>query len=75
MNIGSWRHVAACAHPEVESLVPLHVIYCRILDAVKTKKMEFRRSPESNLGILSTAWILCDPVVSHIAHRLNDCFT
>lgn len=49
MNIGVWFQVAACVNPEVESLVPLHVIYPRILHVVKTKQMEIRRSPESNL--------------------------
>lgn len=39
------------------------VIYCRILRASKTQKMELRRSPESNLWILSSAWILRNPVV------------
>lgn len=47
--------MAAYANPEVESLVSLHVIYYGILHAFKTKKMELRRPPGSNLGILGTA--------------------
>lgn len=35
--------------PCIRSLIPLHVIYCQILCASKTQKIELRRSPESNL--------------------------
>lgn len=49
MNISVWYQMASCVNPEVESLVPLHVIHCRILHVVKTKEMELRGSPESNL--------------------------
>lgn len=51
--------------PCVGSLIPLHVIYCRILHASKTQNMELRRSPEPNLWILSIASILCNLVVLH----------
>lgn len=54
------------AQPVLDPLTPLHVIYPRILRASKTQKMELRRSPESNLWILSTArplrslqWLRC----------------
>lgn len=61
MQIQNQNPQTAC----IGSLIPLHVIYCRILHASKTQKMELRRSPEPNLWILSTARILRNLVVLH----------
>lgn len=55
MNFSALYQIAVYANPEAESLDSLRVIYCGILYAVKTKKMELRRPPGSNLRIPSTA--------------------
>lgn len=54
MNFSAPYQIAVYANPEAESLDSLHVIYCGILYAVETKKMELRRPPGSDLRILST---------------------